>query len=111
MLLFGGCQLFIYKIFDGILLVEDIVVEIKVKLEKYGFFSEDSLYLLLVVELVGQCNCFDIVLSNYVVQVQKICDFGVFECVFCIVEYFGVDQEVFDIFLFWVCSVLDNFDV
>ena len=51
--------------------MEDTAVETKAKPEKYGSFSEDSLYSLLVAELAGQRNRFDIALSNYVVQAQK----------------------------------------
>lgn len=37
----------------------------------YGSFKQDTLYSLLVAELAGQRNRFDIALANYVDQAQK----------------------------------------
>ncbi len=84
--------------------VEDTAVETKAKPEKYGSFSEDSLYSLLVAELAGQRNRFDIALSNYVVQAQKTRDPGASERAFRIAEYLGADQEALDTSLLWARS-------
>lgn len=103
-LLLGGCQSLIHKTPDGTPPVEDTAVETKAKPEKYGSFSEDSLYSLLVAELAGQRNRFDIALSNYVVQAQKTRDPGVSERAFRIAEYLGADQEALDTSLLWARS-------
>lgn len=109
-LLLGGCQSLIHKTPDGTPPVEDTAVETKAKPEKYGSFSEDSLYSLLVAELAGQRNRFDIALSNYVVQAQKTRDPGVSERAFRIAEYLGADQEALDTSLLWARSSPDNLD-
>ncbi|SVJ56876.1 cellulose synthase subunit BcsC [Klebsiella pneumoniae] len=109
-LLLGGCQSLIHKTPDGTPPVEDTAVETKAKPEKYGSFSEDSLYSLLVAELAGQRNRFDIALSNYVVQAQKTRDPGVSERAFRIAEYLGADQEALDTSLLWARSAPDNLD-
>lgn len=90
--------------------MEDTAVETKAKPEKYASFSEDSLYSLLVAELAGQRNRFDIALSNYVVQAQKTRDPGVSERAFRIAEYLGADQEALDTSLLWAHSAPDNLD-
>ncbi len=109
-LLLGGCQSLIHKTPDGTPPVEDTAVETKAKPEKYASFSEDSLYSLLVAELAGQRNRFDIALSNYVVQAQKTRDPGVSERAFRIAEYLGADQEALDTSLLWARSAPDNLD-
>lgn len=53
----------------------------------YGSFKQDTLYSLLVAELAGQRNRFDIALANYTDQAAKTQDPGVSERAYRIAEY------------------------
>ena len=73
-------------------------------------FSRDSLYTLLVAEMAGQRNRFDIALANYVQQAQATQDPGVAERAFRIAEYLGADQAALDTALIWARNASDNLD-
>ncbi len=76
----------------------------------YGSFTQDTLYSLLVAELAGQRNRFDIALDNYVVQAEKTQDPAVSERAFRIAEYLGVDQAALDTSLIWAKNDPENID-
>jgi len=76
----------------------------------YGSFSEDTLNSLLVAEIAGQRNRFDIALDNYVAQAQKTQDAAVSERAFRIAEYLGADQASLDTSLLWAKNDPDNID-
>lgn len=78
--------------------------------EKYGSFREDTLYDLLVAELAGQRNRFDIALANYVEQAQSTQDPGVAERAFRIAEYLGADSSALDTSVIWAKNAPDNLD-
>ncbi|TWH71409.1 uncharacterized protein HemY [Azomonas agilis] len=73
-------------------------------------FTRDTLYSLLVAELAGQRNRFDIALANYAQQAQTTQDPGVAERAFRIAEYLGADQAALDTSLIWARSARDNLD-
>ena len=73
-------------------------------------FSEESLYTLLVAELAGQRNRFDIALAGYVQQAQATRDPGVAERAFRIAEYLGADQAALDSVIIWANAAPDNLD-
>ena len=75
-----------------------------------GSFSEDTLYALLVAELAGQRNRFDIALGNYVQQAHATQDAGVAERAFRIAEYLGADQAALDTALVWARNAPENLD-
>lgn len=76
----------------------------------YGSFSQDTLYSLLVAELAGQRNRFDIALGNYVDQAEKTQDPGVSERAYRIAEYLGADQPALDSALIWARNDAGNLD-
>lgn len=76
----------------------------------YGSFSEDTLYSLLVAEIAGQRNRFDIALDNYVAQAEKTQDAAISERAFRIAEYLGADQASLDTSLLWAKNDPDNID-
>lgn len=73
-------------------------------------FSRDTLYALLVAELAGQRNRFDIALGNYVQQANATRDPGVAERAFRIAEYLGADQAALDTALIWADNAPHNLD-
>lgn len=73
-------------------------------------FSRDALYSLLVAELAGQRNRFDIALANYVQQAKTTQDPGVAERAFRIAEYLSADQAALDSSLIWARQARDNLD-
>lgn len=73
-------------------------------------FSPDTLYALLVAELAGQRNRFDIALGNYVQQAHATGDPGVAERAFRIAEYLGAEQAALDTALIWAGSAPDSLD-
>lgn len=73
-------------------------------------FSRDTLYSLLVAEMAGQRNRFDIALANYVQQAQATQDPGVAERAFRIAEYLGAEQAALDTSLIWARNARDNLD-
>lgn len=67
----------------------------------YGSFSEDSIYNLLVGELAGQRNRFDIALDAYASQAVKTQDPAIAERALRIAEYSGADQIALQTALIW----------
>ncbi len=76
----------------------------------YGSFSQETVYSLLVAELAGQRNRFDIALDNYVAQAEKTQDAGISERAFRIAEYLGADQSALDTSLLWAKNDPENID-
>jgi len=76
----------------------------------YGSFTQETVYSLLVAELAGQRNRFDIALDNYVIQAQKTQDPAISERAFRIAEYLGADQAAQDTSLIWAKNDPDNID-
>ncbi|MFC0708069.1 tetratricopeptide repeat protein [Azorhizophilus paspali] len=75
-----------------------------------GSFREDTLYSLLVGELAGQRNRFDIALENYAAQAQATQDPGIAERAFRIAEYLGADQNALDSALIWADNAPADLD-
>lgn len=73
-------------------------------------FTRESLYALLVAEMAGQRNRFDIALANYMQQAQATQDPGVAERAFRIAEYLGADQAALDASLIWARNDPTNMD-
>ncbi|MBH3413257.1 tetratricopeptide repeat protein [Pseudomonas putida] len=76
----------------------------------YGSFTQDTLYSLLVAELAGQRNRFDIALANYADQAEKTQDPGVSERAYRIAEYLGADEPALDSALIWAKNAPENLD-
>ncbi|WNW13447.1 tetratricopeptide repeat protein [Pseudomonas sp. DTU_2021_1001937_2_SI_NGA_ILE_001] len=76
----------------------------------YGSFTQDTLYSLLVAELAGQRNRFDIALDNYVTQAVSTQDPGVSERAFRIAEYVGADEAALDTALIWARNDPSNLE-
>ena len=73
-------------------------------------FSEDTLYSLLVAEIAGQRNRFDIALDNYVEQARETEDPAVTERAYEIAQYLGADDAELETALLWADSSPDNLD-
>jgi len=73
-------------------------------------FSPDTLYNLLVAELAGQRERFDIALDNYVEQARVTRDPAVAERAFRLAEYLGADDAALETALLWADSAEDNLD-
>ena len=76
----------------------------------YGSFKQETLYSLLVAELAGQRNRFDIALANYVDQAEKTQDPAVSERAYRIAEYLGADEPALDTALIWARNDPQNLD-
>ncbi|MEP9317381.1 tetratricopeptide repeat protein [Pseudomonas sp. LABIM340] len=109
LLLLGGCQSLTQKNSDSASVEKDKAAAAQ-KNQKYGSFSEDTMFSLLTAELAGQRNRFDIALANYVEQARETRDPGVAERAFRIAEYLGADQEALDTSLIWAKAAPDNLD-
>ncbi|WP_253451105.1 tetratricopeptide repeat protein [Pseudomonas nitroreducens] len=109
LLLLGGCQSLTQKNADSASAEKDKAAAAQ-KDQKYGSFSEDTMFSLLTAELAGQRNRFDIALANYVEQARETRDPGVAERAFRIAEYLGADQEALDTSLIWAKAAPDNLD-
>ncbi|WP_259757327.1 tetratricopeptide repeat protein [Pseudomonas sp. GCEP-101] len=109
LLLLGGCQSLTQKNSDSASAEKDKAAAAQ-KNQKYGSFSEDTMFSLLTAELAGQRNRFDIALANYVEQAKETRDPGVAERAFRIAEYLGADQEALDTSLIWAKAAPDNLD-
>ncbi len=109
LLLLGGCQSLTQKNSDSASTEKDKAAAAQ-KDQKYGSFSEDTMFSLLTAELAGQRNRFDIALANYVEQAKETRDPGVAERAFRIAEYLGADQEALDTSLIWAKAAPDNLD-
>ncbi len=109
--LLSGCQTFAPSNPDGTPPVEDpTVVAAHAQPEVYRAFSEETLLSLLVAELAGQRNRFDIALENYVEQANATQDAGVAERGFRIAEYLGAEQAALDTSLLWAKTAPNNID-
>lgn len=73
-------------------------------------FRPDTLYALLVAELAGQRERFDVALANYVEQARLTGDPGVAERAFRIAEYLGADEAALETAQLWADSDRDNLD-
>jgi len=110
-LLLGGCQSFMQSAPDSGPPVEEATpATAKASPSEYGSFSSDTLYALLVAELAGQRNRFDIALGNYLQQANATQDAGVAERGFRIAEYLGADQAALDTALIWANNAPENLD-
>lgn len=76
----------------------------------YGSFKQETLYSLLVAELAGQRNRFDIALANYVDQAEKTQDPAISERAYRIAEYLGADEPSLDTALIWARNDAQNLD-
>lgn len=76
----------------------------------YGSFTQDTMYSLLVAELAGQRNRFDIALDNYVSQAATTQDPAVSERAFRIAEYVGADDAALDTALIWARNNPENLE-
>ncbi|MDH0648472.1 tetratricopeptide repeat protein [Pseudomonas sp. GD03858] len=76
----------------------------------YGSFKQDTLYSLLVAELAGQRNRFDIALANYTDQAEKTQDPGVSERAYRIAEYLGADEPALESALIWARNAPQDLD-
>ncbi|AHL76602.1 hypothetical protein CH92_16445 [Stutzerimonas stutzeri] len=110
-LLLGGCQSFMQSPPDSSPPIEEATPQAaETSPSEYGSFSSDTLYALLVAELAGQRNRFDIALGNYVQQANATQDPGVAERGFRIAEYLGADQAALDTAMIWASNAPDNLD-
>jgi tetratricopeptide (TPR) repeat protein len=110
-LLLGGCQSFMQSAPDSSPPVEETTTEsVEKSPADYGSFSSDTLYALLVAELAGQRNRFDIALGNYVQQANATQDAGVAERGFRIAEYLGAEQAALDTAMIWASNAPDSLD-
>lgn len=110
-LLLGGCQSFMQSTPDSSPPVEDVSPEVvEASPSESGSFRGDTLYALLVAELAGQRNRFDIALGNYVQQANATQDAGVAERGFRIAEYLGAEQAALDTALIWAGNATDSLD-
>ncbi len=110
-LLLGGCQSFMQNAPDSGPPIEEAASEpAETSPSEYGSFSSDTLYALLVAELAGQRNRFDIALGNYVQQANATQDAGVAERGFRIAEYLGAEQAALDTAMIWASNAPDNLD-
>ncbi len=110
LLFLGGCQTFMQSAPDSGPPVEDATPGSPPAVTEQGSFSRESLYALLVAELAGQRNRFDIALGNYVQQAHATQDAGVAERGFRIAEYLGADQAALDTSLIWARNAPENLD-
>ncbi|MBE7376307.1 tetratricopeptide repeat protein [Pseudomonas lopnurensis] len=107
----GGCQTLTPSEPDGAPPVQEATLEAPpATATEHGSFSRESLYALLVAELAGQRNRFDIALGNYVQQAHATQDAGVAERGFRIAEYLGADQAARDTALIWARNAPENLD-
>ncbi|QGZ30104.1 tetratricopeptide repeat protein [Stutzerimonas stutzeri] len=110
-LLLGGCQSFMQSTPDSGPPIEEATPEpASASAGEFGSFSSDTLYALLVAELAGQRNRFDIALGNYVQQANATQDAGVAERGFRIAEYLGAEQAALDTAMIWASNAPDNLD-
>jgi tetratricopeptide (TPR) repeat protein len=109
--LLSGCQTFFPSTPDGTPPVEDpAVATTETPPQVYRAFSQETLLSLLVAELAGQRNRFDIALDNYVEQANATQDAGVAERGFRIAEYLGAEQPALETSLLWAKTAPDNID-
>ncbi|MBB3102691.1 tetratricopeptide repeat protein [Azomonas macrocytogenes] len=109
LLLIGGCQTTPPAI-ENIPAPEETAAPRQSKPIQYSSFDQDSLYALLVAELAGQRNRFDIALGNYVQQANATQDPAIAERAFRIAEYLGAEQAALDTALIWAANAPENLD-
>jgi tetratricopeptide (TPR) repeat protein len=110
-LFLGGCQSFMQSAPDSSPRVEEATPEpVATSPGEYGTFSRETLYALLVAELAGQRNRFDIALGSYVQQANATQDAGVAERGFRIAEYLGAEQAALDTAMIWANNAPENLD-
>lgn len=73
-------------------------------------FSAETLYALLVAELAGQRERFDLALEQYVEQAHLTADPAVAERAFRIAEYLGAEDAALDTAILWARHARDNLD-
>lgn len=111
LLFLGGCQSIMQSTPESSPPVEEATPQaVEPDAGEYGSFSSDTLYALLVAELAGQRNRFDIALGNYVQQANATQDAGVAERGFRIAEYLGAEQAALDTAMIWASNAPDNLD-
>lgn len=111
LLLAGGCQSFMQSAPDSQPPVQEAAAAPQAETPAAtGSFSRDTLYALLVAELAGQRNRFDLALDNYVEQAKVTQDPGVAERSFRIAEYLGAEQAALNSALIWASSAPDSLD-
>ncbi|WP_120994589.1 tetratricopeptide repeat protein [Stutzerimonas urumqiensis] len=110
LLALGGCQTFTPTQESTPPIDDPAAAPVTREAPTYGSFDRDTLYALLVAELAGQRNRFDIALGNYVQQANATQDAGVAERGFRIAEYLGAEQAALDTSLIWARNAPDNLD-
>ncbi|MFC3606887.1 tetratricopeptide repeat protein [Stutzerimonas tarimensis] len=110
LLLIGGCQTLVPPASEPAVPVEESASEAPEPTRAQGSFSQETLYSLLVAELAGQRNRFDIALGNYVQQANATQDPGVAERAFRIAEYLGAEQAALDTALIWAANAPEDLD-
>ena len=111
LLFLGGCQSLMQSAPHSSPPVEDSTPEPQAEAPReYGSFSRETLYALLVAELAGQRNRFDIALGNYVQQANATQDPAVAERGFRIADYLGAEQAALDTALIWARNAPENLD-
>ncbi|WP_312224366.1 tetratricopeptide repeat protein [Stutzerimonas nitrititolerans] len=111
LLFLGGCQSLMQSAPHSSPPVEDSTPEPQAEAPReYGSFSRETLYALLVAELAGQRNRFDIALGNYVQQANATQDPAVSERGFRIADYLGAEQAALDTALIWARNAPENLD-
>lgn len=111
LLLAGGCQSFMQSAPDSSPPVDEAAAAPQTETPAAaGSFSRETLYALLVAELAGQRNRFDIAMDNYVQQATITQDPGVAERGFRISEYLGAEQAALDTALIWASNAPANLD-
>lgn len=111
LLFLGGCQSIMQSTPESSPPIEEATPQaVEPDTSTYGSFSSDTLYALLVAELAGQRNRFDIALGNYVQQANATQDAGVAERGFRIAEYLGAEQAALDTAMIWASNAPANLD-
>ncbi len=111
LLLAGGCQSFMQSAPDSSPPVDEAAAAPPTETPAAaGSFSRETLYALLVAELAGQRNRFDIAMDNYVQQATITQDPGVAERGFRISEYLGAEQASLETALIWARNAPGNLD-
>jgi tetratricopeptide (TPR) repeat protein len=68
----------------------------------YGQFPKETLYSLLVAEIAGQRNRFDLALANYIEQAYATRDAGIIERAMQVSEFLGAHKAALELSLLWV---------
>jgi tetratricopeptide (TPR) repeat protein len=110
LLVIGGCQTVVPPNPDEVAEAEIEAPKTVEPAKVYRPFSEQTLYTLLVAELAGQRNRFDVALEGYSQQAQVTRDPGVAERAFRIAEYVGAQDAAQQNALIWAQSAPDNLD-